>query len=220
MKNASTDRDEPRAAPRPRWLRYLTRFAAASAVIITFLAVAVLWKPSGADRRTGGPDFFRAVAASEAPEGAFAMLFHGKARVTFTEADIADIGAAVLDRDSPYLPRAIKEAVRREVPDYVETVSGCSIDSAGITIYVRCRRAVSIYVTVTGTLTVTQQGALAYSPFSYRIGLLPVPGSLVKSLGALEDEVLIAPEETGIVAEKVFFDRGRLTIELAAREGD
>ena len=199
-------------------MRRIRRLAAWSAVIIAAvcvaLAVGLLWRPSGA--KIDGPraTFLAALANSEILPGQISLWSKGHATITITEGQLGDLAAAALNRaDATVLP-PVSRAVARSVPGWVESVSGCEISGEDVTMYVRCRKVITFYVTVSGRLAVRENGSLAYSVGELRVGLLPVARVLLGKTAASAGMVLLDPMETQFSVVGMSAGDGQFTLEL------
>ena len=131
-----------------------------------------------------------------------------------TEGAIADLASALLDGKDTTVPRPLAASVREHVPACVESVAGCSLTGAGITLYLKCRYLVSVYVTVRGNVTRGDGGSLLFDVSSADIGLLPVPQRLFKSALGRGQVMIVDPRASGIAVVGLSTGEGSLAVEL------
>ncbi len=186
-------------------------------VVLTGAVVMVLWRPSGA---TGGSgiNFVGAIARSEIPSATVEMADKGRTVVRITERDIVDISAAALEARGADVPKDVREAIFENVPEWLETVSGCEIDDGLVTLYVKVRKKVSLYVTITGKLETDGDGSLYFRLRQAAVGAVPLPVETARSEWGIEDVKIVDPEDADIVVREARADDGIITLSIEEYE--
>jgi hypothetical protein len=202
------------ARPPVRWLKLKIACAALAAVATLFM-IAFLWKPSIAYRDGAPPDFIAAVGTTEIPRAMIQLYANGSATLTLSDTQITDIAAGALDRNSRTVPGPVATAVRRNVPPIVDTVCGCRIDGASVTLCARCGKWLSFYTTVSGILSQSDNGDIAFQATSARIGLFPVPARFLAMAGASGKQVLYGANEGNVCVTSMAPKKGAITLELS-----
>lgn len=211
--NSSPEETPAEGAPRQRW-RKLKVLAAACALVSTVFAVLILWRPAGASGGGTPGEMVKTLATSELPGGMLQLLFQGSTSLTLRDDDICYLAALLLDRDSKFLPESVRESVRREVHDVVETAAGCRIEDGRLVMYFRCRKVATFYVTTSSTLELLEDGGVLVRLSGARVGALPLPVKLAEDIGGFRPEWAISPEDTGMVATGLTVEEGYITIDL------
>lgn len=209
----------PASGSRPKhpWSRLrkaLAAAAVAAVAIVVVLAVALLWRPSGAGRGGAHPSFNDAVVATGIPISAMGLALMDRTRVTIREDKLSDVMAAVLDRDDPDLPATIKDQVRQMVPPVIRTVAGCRICPEDITVYLKCKKGLSFYVTTVGDIRRRDDGGLDYTLKSASVGLIPLPISFFSGRGIVTRASLLDPADAGFAVTRFNMAQGSLTMDI------
>jgi hypothetical protein len=155
-----------------------------------------------------------AAAENGLPVAAYSLLATGSATLAVTEGGIADLASAALDGNDVTVPRLLAASVREHVPACVESVAGCSLTATGITLYVKCRYLVSLYVTVRGNVTRGNGGSLLFDVSSAHVGLLPVPQRFLKSALGPGQVVIVDPQASGVAVVSLSTGEGSLAVDL------
>ena len=201
-------------APAARPPRRLPRLLAAAAVLLaTLLAVALLWRPSGARSSGGNRRFAPAVLESAAPWAALRVALEDEAELRVTEEDLFNVAASALDSADTTVPELVRSALDEQVPGWIDALAGCRLRRNGLEIYLRCRRGATFYLTIEGRLDRGAGGELLFRPRSLHVGLLPLPAGLLREEGNGE-VVIIDPDDAGVRVADLTTDEGSVTLRL------
>lgn len=220
------DRQKRRAVgststPAPSRVRKAARVAlAALFAAVVALAVALLWRPSPAKAVYPPGNFTETIARSPIAAAMVELPAYGSSRVIVRDSDLANLAAAALGRNDSSVPPEVAEAVSEAVPAWVETVAGCEIHPDRQTLYVRGRKIISFYVTISGRLRHLADGGLAFELTSLKLGLLPLPLGLVRDNLGLEDATIIDPAAAGFRVTEFAPEEGRLTLKVEEYLGE
>ena len=197
--------------------RIVVRAGLSLFVLVTIFAVALLWKPGGVSSAGGHPTFLQALLAGPLPAAVADLVADGKAAATFTETNLLDLLRSALDTGDATVPDALSREVRRNVPDFVEPV-GCRFSPDAVSLFLRCKKVVSFYVTVSGRLACLPDGSVRFNIVSVRVGLLPVPPCLYRGAVRSDMPIISAGNDSPVVVTGVVSARGTLTIDLDATQ--
>jgi len=199
-----------------RWRR-VSKVALAGLVgFVAVFGAGLLWRPAAAVRLEPRRGFIAAVAASQVPAAAASLLTDGRATVVLKASDIADIAAAVIDRGDPSAPDFLVAPCRRKIPAWVKSLLACEVSPEGITVYVACKKGVTLYATLSLSPVRRDDGTLAFNLSSARVGLLPIPRRFLRRH---PDSLVIDPRPAGFTIEKVECGSGRMTLDLKKKKG-
>ena len=193
--------------------------------LVAFVALAVaavvglLWKPSAANRAGGRPALLEALLRSGAASTVADLLVDGNGTLILSEADIAGLLDACLNRNDPTVPSAISRQVRRKVPDWVTGVSGCLIEQGQVNLYFRCGMRVTVYVTLSGTLRAAD-GSLFFKPEGTAVGLFPLPQGLFSRILATEETTLVAADQLPVRVVSVTQGEHAVTVKFEQLQED
>ena len=201
-------------ACRRRLLKLAIWLGVVLAALLVAIAVGLLWKPAGADLEGPRPAFVQALTDSQIPLAGTSLWAQGRATLTITEGQLADLAGAALNRADASVPAPVSRAVARNVPPWVESVSGCAISPRAVTLYVKCRKVFTFYVTVSGQLSARRDGSLVCRIGSLAVGLFRVPSSLMARAVPSPEIVLIDPRQTQFGVVSLSAGEGELTVEL------
>ena len=215
MTDETPEKPQGRAAGKGRPLATTLRYVAALVLpLASVAAVLVLWRPSPRGAVPVQLDFAEAVAVTDLASAIVELLLYGYSEVTLDRQELANVVAALLAAGRA-LPGPVAEAIRLNVPREVLGVEGLDIESDRISVSLRCRRAVTFYVSLEGRLLLGDDGGLDFVLESAKIGLLPLPLGLGRRIFHLEDITLLDPAKAGFEVERYTGAAGVMTLDVA-----
>lgn len=216
MKNSQSPRagaGNKRRKPR-RWWKLLQWAALIAFCLLAILAVALLWRPAGASRRAPGGDFADVLLQTGLVSASIETPVYGRSTLTIRNEQIADVVAAALKRDDPAVPPPVAALVEENVPAWIQTASGCTIDPGALSLYLACSKGLPFYVTLTGRLVRRDDGGMDFRLTGIAVGAVPLPLASAKKLFNLRDTPIIEPDDAGFHVESVRQKEGRMELGL------